>query len=130
MTMAVAQPISIRFDEPVADRAAAERAITVTTSPKVHGGLRWITDQEVLGEDPETAQPCRPVTFFKPGTRVPLRVKIYGQNLGNGIYGQHDLAQKFVIGRSMVADRGQREANGRQAQRHGDHIEPGTEGPR
>jgi lipoprotein-anchoring transpeptidase ErfK/SrfK len=45
--MVVAQPISIRFDEPVANRAAAEGAITVTTSPKVHGGLRWITDQEV-----------------------------------------------------------------------------------
>jgi len=45
--MVVAQPISIRFDEPVASRAAAEGAITVTTSPKVHGGLRWITDQEV-----------------------------------------------------------------------------------
>jgi hypothetical protein len=44
------------------------------------------------------------VTFFKPGSRVSVRVEIYGKNLGNGIYGQQDLTQRFVIGRFMIAE--------------------------
>lgn len=43
----VAQPIAIRFDEAIGDRAAAERAIRVTTSPSVDGHFYWINDTQV-----------------------------------------------------------------------------------
>ena len=95
MTVGVAQPISIRFDEPVPDRAAALRAITVTTNPAQTGGFRWIDDQEVR---------WRPAEFWQPGTTAAVTVDIYGRNLGDGLYGQEDLTFGFTVGRSMIAE--------------------------
>ncbi|WP_072689005.1 L,D-transpeptidase [Rhodococcus marinonascens] len=43
----VAQPVIIRFNEPIDDRAAAERVIKVTTSQPVEGGFYWINDSQV-----------------------------------------------------------------------------------
>lgn len=43
----VAQPIAIRFDEAIGDRAIAERAIRVTTTPSVPGHFYWINDSQV-----------------------------------------------------------------------------------
>src|SRR5258705_13132406 len=38
----VAQPIVITFTQPVADRAAAERALTITASPRPSGQVEWL----------------------------------------------------------------------------------------
>lgn len=95
MTVGVAQPVSIHFDEPVPDRAAALRAITVTTTPAQVGGFRWIDDQEIR---------WRPAEFWQPGTTVAVTADIYGKNLGDGLYGQEDTAVTFTIGRSMTAE--------------------------
>jgi lipoprotein-anchoring transpeptidase ErfK/SrfK len=95
MTVGVAQPIAIHFDEPVPDRAAALKAITVTTTPAQNGGFRWIDDQEVR---------WRPAEFWQPGTTVAVTVDIYGKDLGDGLYGQQDTATTFTIGRSMIAE--------------------------
>lgn len=43
----VAQPIKISFDEAIGDRAAAESAIRVTTTPAVDGHFYWINDTQV-----------------------------------------------------------------------------------
>ncbi len=95
MTVGVAQPIAIHFDEPVPDRAAALAAITVTTTPAQTGGFRWIDDQEVR---------WRPAEFWQPGSTVTVTADIYGRNLGGGLYGQEDLTFGFTVGRSMVAE--------------------------
>ena len=95
MTVGVAQPISIRFDEPVPDRAAATAAITVTTNPAQTGGFRWIDDREVR---------WRPAEFWQPGTTVAVQVDVYGKDLGDGLYGQEDSGATFTVGRSMIAE--------------------------
>jgi len=95
MTVGIAQPIAIVFDEPIADKAAALAAITVTTTPAQTGGFRWINDQEVR---------WRPQNFWQSGTTASVVVDIYGKDLGDGLYGQQDLAFGFTIGRSMVAE--------------------------
>ena len=95
MTVGIAQPIAITFDEPIADRAAAQQAITVTTTPAQPGGFRWINDQELR---------WRPAAFWQSGTTVAVTIDIYGRNLGAGVYGQQDSAFSFVIGRSMTAE--------------------------
>ena len=95
MTVGVAQPISIHFDEPIADKAAAEAAVTVTSSPLQVGGFRWIDDQELR---------WRPVDYWQPGTTVQLTVDIYGRDLGDSLYGQHDYSATFAIGRSLIAE--------------------------
>src|SRR5690348_5125593 len=46
-TIGIAQPIIIRFNEAVGDRATAERAIRVTTDPPVEGSFYWINDSQV-----------------------------------------------------------------------------------
>ncbi|RJO76956.1 hypothetical protein D5S18_12180 [Nocardia panacis] len=46
-TVGVAQPIVINFKEPVADHAAAEKFIKVTSSKKAPGHFYWRGDQQV-----------------------------------------------------------------------------------
>lgn len=43
----VAQPIIINFKEPVGDRAAAERAIKITSSNPAEGHFYWFSDKQV-----------------------------------------------------------------------------------
>ena len=42
-TVGVGMPLAIYFDEPIADRQAAENAITVTTTPPVYGTFYWFS---------------------------------------------------------------------------------------
>ena len=95
MTVGIAQPVSIRFDEPIVDKAAAAAAVTITTSPEQPGGFRWIDDQELR---------WRPVNFWQPNTTVQVTVDIYGRHVGGGLYGQHDSAGSFTVGRGLVAE--------------------------
>jgi lipoprotein-anchoring transpeptidase ErfK/SrfK len=46
-TVGVAMPISVSFNAPVADRAAAERAIHVSSDPPVPGKFYWMNDSQV-----------------------------------------------------------------------------------
>ncbi len=95
MTVGVAQPVAIYFDEPIVNRAAAQKAITITTKPAQAGGFRWISDQELR---------WRPKAFWKAGTTVTVDVGIYGRDLGGGLYGQEDVTTAFTIGRWMSAE--------------------------
>ncbi|MBV6760585.1 L,D-transpeptidase [Rhodococcus opacus] len=77
------------FDEPIVDRAAAEKALSVETSPKVDGSWYWVDDQNVH---------WRPQNYYAPGTRVTVRAKVYGVPLGEGLFGQEDASTSFTIG--------------------------------
>lgn len=58
----VAQPIIISFNEAITDRAVAERAIRITTTPKVESGhFYWINDRQVR---------WRPTQFWPANTDV------------------------------------------------------------
>jgi lipoprotein-anchoring transpeptidase ErfK/SrfK len=93
-TVGVGQPLSIYFDEPIADRQAAENAMTVTTSPHVEGAFYWFSKKEVH---------WRPREFWKPGTRVTVEIHDYGKDFGNGVYGQEDRVSHFTIGDAFIA---------------------------
>ena len=93
-TVGVGQPISVYFDEPIADRKAAEDAITVTTSPHVEGAFHWFSRREVH---------WRPQQFWAPGTHVTVDIHDYGKELGNGVYGQEDRTSHFTIGDAFIA---------------------------
>jgi lipoprotein-anchoring transpeptidase ErfK/SrfK len=95
MTVGVAQPVSIHFDELIADKAAAAAAVKVTTSPEQPGGFRWIDDKELR---------WRPMNWWQPGTTVQVTVDIYGKHMGGGLYGQHDSGGAFTVGRSLIAE--------------------------
>jgi lipoprotein-anchoring transpeptidase ErfK/SrfK len=90
----VGQPIAVRFDESIPDRLAAQKAITVTTDPPVEGAFYWLSNSEVR---------WRPANFWEPGTRVTVKVKTFGVDLGNGLMGQEDLSSTFSIGDQVIA---------------------------
>ena len=93
-TVGVGQPIAIRFDEPIADRHAAQKAIKVTTEPAVEGAFYWLNNSEVR---------WRPAEYWPSGTTVNVEVDIYGKDLGNGYYGQENNSTNFTIGDRVVA---------------------------
>ncbi|MEX3528958.1 L,D-transpeptidase [Corynebacterium xerosis] len=93
-TVGVGQPIAIRFDEPIADRHAAQEAIKVTTEPAVEGAFYWLNSSEVR---------WRPAEYWPSGTTVNVEVDIYGKDLGNGYYGQENNSTNFTIGDRVVA---------------------------
>lgn len=90
----VGQPIAVRFDESIPDRLAAQKAITVTTDPPVEGAFYWLSNSEVR---------WRPENFWEPGTRVTVKVKTFGVDLGEGLMGQEDLSSTFSIGDQVIA---------------------------
>lgn len=90
----VAQVIAMRFDAIVNDRKAVEDAIKVTTEPAVEGAFFWISPYEVR---------WRPENFWAPGTKVTVDAKLYGKNLGKGVYGDNDNSATFTIGDRVEA---------------------------
>ncbi|MPY79230.1 MAG: L,D-transpeptidase family protein [Actinophytocola sp.] len=93
VTVGVAMPISVRFDAPVTDRAAAERALSVTSTPEVEGSWAWLHDQQV---------DWRPREYWPEGTKVKAAATLYGVHYGGGSYGLADLTTEFDIGRNQV----------------------------
>jgi lipoprotein-anchoring transpeptidase ErfK/SrfK len=89
----VGQPVAIRFDENIANRSAAERAIKITSNPPVQGAFYWLNNREVR---------WRPAAYWKPGTTVDVAVNTYGVDLGDGLFGQQDVSTQFTIGDEVV----------------------------
>lgn len=89
----VAMPISVKFDKPVTDKAAAERALQVRPSVPVEGAWAWLSDTQV---------DWRPKEYWPAGTQVEVDAKLYGVHYGEGEYGRSDLTTKFSVGRSQV----------------------------
>ncbi|MGA8544651.1 MAG: Ig-like domain-containing protein [Mycobacterium sp.] len=90
----VGEPLAIRFDENIANRAAAEKAIVVTTDPPVEGAFYWLNNREVR---------WRPEHFWKPGTTVNVAANTYGVDLGDGVFGEDNLHTHFTIGDEVIA---------------------------
>ncbi|KAF0849490.1 L,D-transpeptidase [Nocardia caishijiensis] len=67
-TVGVAQPIIITFKEPIEDRAAAERAIKVTSSADAPGNFYWTGDKQVRWKPAEFWPANTDVTVVAGGT--------------------------------------------------------------
>ncbi|MGB8996643.1 MAG: Ig-like domain-containing protein [Pseudonocardiaceae bacterium] len=90
----VGQPIVIRFDTAVTDRAAAEKALTVTADPQQPGSWFWMSNTEVH---------YRPKSYWQPGSTVTVNARIYGVDLGDGVYGQADRTATFRVHDAWIA---------------------------
>ena len=89
----IGQPVAIQFDENIPDRQAAQNAITITTTPAVEGAFYWVNNREVR---------WRPENFWAPGTKVDVKVDVYGKDLGGGLFGSEDIKTNFEIGDAVV----------------------------
>lgn len=93
-TVGVGIPISVTFDQPVSDRAAVERALTVTSSVHTVGAWHWFAD--------DTAT-YRPKSFWPANSRVTVRALLAGVDAGDGVWGVADSDPvTFDIGNSVI----------------------------
>lgn len=90
----IGQPVAVQFDENIPNRLAAQRAITVKTTPPVEGAFYWLNNREVR---------WRPAAYWKPGTTVEVQVNTYGVDLGDGLFGQENVATRFTIGDAVIS---------------------------
>ncbi|MGW2519637.1 L,D-transpeptidase [Streptomyces sp. NPDC001617] len=94
----VAMPVSITFNRPVHDKAAVERRLKVTASPAIEGAWSWMKDRD--GKD---RIDYRPETYWKPGSKVTLRMDLAGVNAGGGMYGTQQRVVNFTIGDAVTS---------------------------
>ncbi len=93
-TYGVGTVVVAHFDEQIADRAAAERQLSVTTNPTLQGSWFWVDGQNAH---------WRPEHYYAPGTTVTAEAKIYGIALGDGLFGQDDTRVSFRIGNAHIS---------------------------
>jgi lipoprotein-anchoring transpeptidase ErfK/SrfK len=87
------QPVIIAFSRAV-NKAAAEKAIEITTSPAVEGKFHWADGRTVH---------WRPAKYWAGGTAITVNVNMFGAKLGNAVYGEKNASTRFTIGRQLIA---------------------------
>jgi lipoprotein-anchoring transpeptidase ErfK/SrfK len=94
-TVGVAMPVIVRFDVPVKDKAAFEKKMTVTSTPKQDGSWSWVSSSEAH---------WRPVAYWQAGTKVSVNVDINSVSGGDDTYGQISTSGGFTVGQSVVVN--------------------------
>ncbi|MCP9947035.1 Ig-like domain-containing protein [Actinomadura madurae] len=89
----VGMPIIVRFDRPVTDRAAVERALRVTPDKPVEGAWRWVGNDQVI---------YRTKTYWQPHQTVRFQANLAGVNAGGGVYGAKDAKATLTIGAAQI----------------------------
>ncbi|MEG3630306.1 L,D-transpeptidase [Streptomyces poriticola] len=93
-TYGVGMPVSITFSHAVADRAAVERAITVSADPGVEVAGHWFGDRRL---------DFRPRTYWAPDTAVTVDLRLKDVKAGERLYGARSERIAFRIGRSQIS---------------------------
>jgi lipoprotein-anchoring transpeptidase ErfK/SrfK len=94
MVVGVGMPIRVYFDAPVADKAAVESHLQVTSSNPTDGVWSWLNDAEVH---------FRPSAYWPANTEVTLDANLYGVDFGEGVWGEKDRSVSFTIGDRHVS---------------------------
>jgi lipoprotein-anchoring transpeptidase ErfK/SrfK len=94
----VAMPVVVEFSPGVAakDRAGVQRRLFVTTDPPQPGAWHWVANG--------TQAYYRAPEFWRPGTRLTVRIGLEGHPMGSGRYGDADRRASVTIGRKLVLD--------------------------
>ncbi|MFC8359991.1 Ig-like domain-containing protein [Streptomyces griseorubiginosus] len=93
-TSGVGMPVSIDFTHAVSDRAAVQKAITVTAEPAVEIVGHWFSD---------TRLDFRPETYWAPGTKITLSLRLKDVQGADGVYGVQSKDVTFHIGREQIS---------------------------
>jgi lipoprotein-anchoring transpeptidase ErfK/SrfK len=93
-TVGVGMPIRVYFDDPVADKAAVESHLVVTSSTPTDGSWNWLSDSEVH---------FRPSQYWPADTEVTLDAQLYGVDFGEGVWGEKNRTIDFSIGDRHVS---------------------------
>ncbi|MFF4905663.1 Ig-like domain-containing protein [Streptomyces sp. NPDC001260] len=93
-TSGVGMPVSINFTHAVKDRAAVQKAITVTAEPAVEVVGHWFSD---------TRLDFRPETYWAAGTKITLSLRLKDVEGTDGVYGVQQKDVTFHIGREQIS---------------------------
>ncbi|MER5433598.1 Ig-like domain-containing protein [Streptomyces sp. NPDC002588] len=93
-TSGVGMPVSINFTHAVSDRAAVQKAITVTAEPAVEIVGHWFSD---------TRLDFRPETYWAAGTKITLSLRLKDVEGTDGVYGIQSKDVTFHIGREQIS---------------------------
>ncbi|MEV6072699.1 Ig-like domain-containing protein [Nocardia sp. NPDC052001] len=93
----IAAPIILQFNKHIDNKAAVEKALTVTTTPAAEGSWAWLPD-----DNGGSRAHWRPREYWVPGTAVHVGAKLYGLDMGAGSFGAADITSDFKIGRSQI----------------------------
>ncbi|WP_053747446.1 L,D-transpeptidase [Streptomyces sp. MMG1533] len=93
-TSGVGMPVSINFTHAVTDKAAVEKAITVTAEPAVEVVGHWFSD---------TRLDFRPETYWAAGTTITLGLRLKDIEGTDGVYGMQSKDVTFHIGREQIS---------------------------
>jgi lipoprotein-anchoring transpeptidase ErfK/SrfK len=96
-TVGVAAPIRIQFNAHVTDKAAVEKALSVTTSTPVTGSWAWLPD-----DNGGSRVAYRTKEYWPANTKVTVKADLYGVNYGQDRYGAAAITSSFQIGRSQI----------------------------
>lgn len=112
-TVGVGASIVVTFSGVVTNRAAAEKALKVTTSggAALQGNWGWLQDEQIQAGGPvqsqvhwrPTASPVTGSTPYWPAqTKVHLEADLKGVDYGGGQWGREDFTSDFTVGRSQI----------------------------
>lgn len=90
----VGMPIVVRFNAPVRERAAVERALVVESAKPIEGAWSWLSDTEVH---------FRPREYWPAYNDITLRVNLKGVPAGRGVWGLRNRTVSFRTGAKMVS---------------------------
>jgi lipoprotein-anchoring transpeptidase ErfK/SrfK len=95
-TVGVGQPVAVFFTNAPneKDRAAVEKAMTVTTTPHVDGAWNWRGSTEA---------DWRPQGYWQPGTKVQVHLGLNGVKAGDVTYGSFTKDFAFTVGDSLIS---------------------------
>jgi lipoprotein-anchoring transpeptidase ErfK/SrfK len=94
MKVGVAQPLQITFSEPVLNKEAVEKAISITSTSGQPGAFRWFSDKMVR---------YRPEAFWAANSTITMDMKLFGVDLGRGQIGNFNKKVTIHIGDKKVA---------------------------
>ena len=93
-TYGVGMPIMLIFSQPITNRAAVERSLSLTTSHPVIGAWYWDGSEHL---------DFRPRDYWPADTTVSFDGHLNGVQGAPGVYGAADLTQTFNIGESIIS---------------------------
>jgi lipoprotein-anchoring transpeptidase ErfK/SrfK len=93
-TVGVGEPVVVYFHGHVTNRAAAQRALQVHSSPPVAGAWHWFGDSEVH---------YRPAAYWPAGTSVTVTAVLHGVELAPGTWGVTSPTATFHVGPAHVS---------------------------
>ncbi|MBB5129200.1 lipoprotein-anchoring transpeptidase ErfK/SrfK [Streptomyces albaduncus] len=93
-TSGVGMPVSINFTHAVTNKAAVEKAITVTAEPAVEVVGHWFSD---------TRLDFRPEAYWASGTTIRLGLRLKDVEGADGFYGVQREDLTFHIGREQIS---------------------------